>query len=29
MAGFEYDRVGPLEDAIGELSGWYAYSAAT
>ena len=23
MAGFEYDQIGPLEDAIGELSGWY------
>src|SRR4051812_34048667 len=28
MAGFEYDRIGPLEDAIGELSGWYAFSDA-
>ncbi|HZA91941.1 MAG TPA: DUF1186 domain-containing protein [Gemmatimonadales bacterium] len=27
MAGFHYDRIGPLEDAIGELSGWYAFSA--
>ena len=27
MAGFDYDRIGPLEDAIGELSGWYAFSA--
>src|SRR5829696_8623980 len=27
MAGFQYDQIGPLEDAIGELSGWYAYSA--
>src|SRR5215207_5177185 len=27
MAGFEYDQIGPLEDAIGELSGWYAFSA--
>ncbi len=27
MAGFQYDRVGPLEDAIDELSGWYAFSA--
>jgi len=25
MAGFEYDRIGPLEDAIGELSGWYGF----
>ena len=23
MAGFEYDQIGPLEDALGELSGWY------
>jgi hypothetical protein len=28
MAGFHYDRIGPLEDAIGELSGWYAFSDA-
>src|SRR3954470_15179229 len=28
MAGFHYDLVGPLEDAIGELSGWYAFSDA-
>ena len=28
MAGFEYDQSGPLEDAIGELSGWYAFSDA-
>jgi hypothetical protein len=28
MAGFHYDRIGPLEDAIGELSGWCAFSAA-
>jgi uncharacterized protein len=28
MAGFEYDQIGPLEDAIGELSGWYAFSDA-
>src|SRR3954447_10579456 len=26
MAGFQYDRIGPLEDAVGELSGWYAFS---
>jgi hypothetical protein len=26
MAGFEYDQIGPLEDAIGELSGWYTLS---
>jgi uncharacterized protein len=26
MAGFRYDRLGPLEDAISELSGWYAFS---
>jgi hypothetical protein len=28
MAGFRQDRLAPLEDAIGELSGWYAFSAA-
>lgn len=28
MAGFRHDRVAPLEDAIGGLSGWYAFSAA-
>ena len=28
MAGFEHDQIGPLEDAIGELSGWYAFSDA-
>jgi uncharacterized protein YecA (UPF0149 family) len=28
MAGFKYDRLGPLEDAIGELSGWHAFSDA-
>src|SRR3954469_12785137 len=28
MAGFEYYQIGPLEDAIGELSGWYAFSDA-
>ena len=28
MAGFRYDRLGPLEDAIGELSGWYGFSDA-
>ena len=28
MAGFEYDQIGPLEDAIGELSGWSAFSDA-
>ena len=28
MAGFEYDLIGPLEDAIGELSGWSAFSDA-
>jgi uncharacterized protein len=28
MAGFEYDQIGPLEDAIGELSSWYAFSDA-
>ena len=28
MAGLNYDRIAPLEDAIGELSGWYAFSDA-
>ena len=28
MAGFHYDQIGPLEDAIGELSGWYTFSDA-
>src|SRR3954467_3140865 len=28
MAGFQHDMIGPLEDAIGELSGWYAFSDA-
>ena len=28
MTGFEYDQIGPLEDAIGELSGWYTFSDA-
>ena len=28
MAGFRYDRLGPLGDAIGELSSWYAFSDA-
>ena len=28
MAGFEHDQIGPLEDAIGELSGWYGFSDA-
>src|SRR5215210_9341998 len=28
MASFEYDQIGPLEDAIGELSGWYTFSDA-
>src|SRR3954462_6033216 len=28
MAGFEYDQIGPLEDAIGELSGWDGFSDA-
>jgi uncharacterized protein len=28
MAGFEYDQIGPLEDAIGELSGWDTLSDA-
>ncbi len=26
MAGFRYDRIALLDDAIGELSGWYAFS---
>src|SRR5215210_4215092 len=26
MAGFAYDQIGPLEDALGELSSWYAFS---
>ena len=28
MAGFEHDQIAPLEDAIGELSGWYGFSDA-
>lgn len=28
MAGFRHDRIAPLEDAIGELSSWYAFSDA-
>ena len=28
MAGLRHDRLAPLEDAIGELSGWYAFSDA-
>jgi hypothetical protein len=28
MAGFRYDRLEPLEDAIGELSSWYGFSDA-
>ena len=28
MAGPRHDRLAPLEDAIGELSGWYAFSDA-
>ena len=28
MAGFQYDNIAPLEDAVGELSGWYAFSDA-
>ena len=28
MAGFQHDQIGPLEDAIGELSGWYGFSDA-
>ena len=26
MAGFRYDNIAPLEDAVGELSRWYAFS---
>ena len=28
IAGFQHALIGPLEDAIGELSGWYAFSDA-
>jgi uncharacterized protein len=28
MAGFQHDQIRPLEDAIGELSSWYAFSDA-
>jgi uncharacterized protein len=28
MAGFAHDRIGPFEDAIGELEQWYAFSEA-
>jgi uncharacterized protein len=28
MAGFRHDKIAPFEDAIGELSGWYAFSDA-
>ena len=28
MVGFHHDRIGPLKDAIGELSSWYAFSDA-
>jgi uncharacterized protein len=28
LAGLRHDRLAPLEDAIGELSGWYAFSDA-
>src|SRR4051794_41867171 len=28
LAGLRRDRLAPLEDAIGELSGWYAFSGA-
>ena len=28
MAGFGHDGIAPLEDAIGELSGWYGFSEA-
>ena len=29
MAGLRHDDIAPLEDAIGELSGWYAFSDAS
>lgn len=28
LSGFRHDRTEPLDDAIGELSGWYAFSDA-
>src|SRR3954465_10870746 len=28
MASFQHDMIGPLEDAIGELSSWYAFAGA-
>ena len=28
MAGFRHDNIAPLEDAVGELSHWYAFSDA-
>src|SRR3954469_7896112 len=28
MAGFRHDNIAPLEDAVGELSRWYAFSDA-
>jgi uncharacterized protein len=28
MAGFRHDRIAPLDDAVGELSGWYGFSDA-
>jgi uncharacterized protein len=28
MAGSRYDNIAPLEDAVGELSRWYAFSDA-
>jgi hypothetical protein len=28
MAGLRYDKIGPLDDAIAELAGWYAFSDA-
>jgi uncharacterized protein len=28
LAGFRHDRIAPLDDAIGELSGWHGFSAA-
>src|SRR3954471_12140918 len=28
LTGLRHDRLAPLEDAIGELSGWYAFSDA-
>ncbi len=28
MAGFQRDRIGPLEDGMSELSSWYGFSTA-